>query len=98
MGFFDRDVFDFNGDGKTDAFEAEIELQMMASSREEAIRLTGDDTFYTGSDTLEEEDDLEDELEMAGLDIDELSDMDEDERREALEDAGLDPDDYEDEF
>ena len=97
MGFFDRDVFDFNGDGKTDAFEAEVELQMMASSREEAIRLTGDDTFYTGSDTLEEEDDLEDELEMAGLDIDELSDMDEDERREALEDAGLDPDDY-DEF
>ena len=97
MGFFDRDVFDFNGDGKTDAFEAEIELQMMASSREEAIRLTGDDTFYTGSDSLEEEDDLEDELEMAGLDIDELSDMDEDERREALEDAGLDPDDY-DEF
>ena len=98
MGFFDRDLFDFNGDGKTDGFEAEIELQMMASSREEAIRLTGDDTFYTGSDTLEEEDDLEDELEMAGLDIDELSDMDEDERREALEDAGLDPDDYDDEF
>ena len=96
MGFFDRDVFDFNGDGKTDAFEAEIELQMMARSREEAIRLTGDDTFYTGSDTLEEEDDLEDELEMAGLDIDELADMDEDERREALEDAGLDPDDYDD--
>ena len=96
MGFFDRDLFDFNGDGKTDAFEAEIELQMMASSREEAIRLTGDDTFYTGSDTLEEEDELEDELEMAGLDIDELADMDEDERREALEDAGLDPDDYDD--
>ena len=98
MGFFDRDVFDFNGDGKTDAFEAEIELQMMARSREEAIRLTGDDTFYTGSDTLEEEDEdeLTDELEMAGLDIDELADMDEDERREALEDAGLDPDDYDD--
>ena len=35
---------------------------------------------------------------MAGLDIDELADMDEDERREALEDAGLDPDDYDDEF
>lgn len=98
MGFFDRDLFDFNGDGRTDAFEAEIELQMMASSREEAIRLTGDDTFYTGSDSLEEdEDELADELEMAGLDIDELEYMDEDERREALEDAGLDPDDY-DEF
>ena len=55
MGFFDRDLFDFNGDGKTDAFEAEVELQMMAGSREEAIRLTGDDTFYTGSDSLEED-------------------------------------------
>ena len=98
MGFFDRDLFDFDGDGRTDAFEAEIELQMMASSREEAIRLTGDDTFYIGSDSLEEdEDELADELEMAGLDLDELADMDEDERRDALEDAGLDPDDY-DEF
>ena len=97
MGFFDRDLFDFDGDGRTDAFEAEVELQMMASSREEAIRLTGDDTFYTGSDSLEEdEDELADELEMAGLDIDELEYMDEDERREALEDAGLDPDDYDD--
>ena len=99
MGFFDRGIFDFNGDGRTDAFEAEVELQMMASSREEAIRLTGDDTLYIGSDSLEEdEDELADELEMAGLDIDELADMDEDERREALEDAGLDPDDYDDEF
>ena len=52
MGFFDRGIFDFNGDGRTDAFEAEVELQMMASSREEAIRLTGDDTFYIGSDSL----------------------------------------------
>ena len=48
------------------------------------------------SDALEEDDELIDELEMAGLDIDELADMDEDERREALEDAGLDPDDYDD--
>lgn len=96
MGFFDRDIFDFNGDGKIDAFEAEVELQMMAGSREEAIALTGDDAFYTGSDGLEEDDELVDELEMAGLDIDELADMDEDERREALEDAGLDPDDYDD--
>ena len=60
---------------------------MMAGSRQEAIALTGDDTFYTGNDSLEEDDELADELEMAGLDIDELSDMDEDERREALEDA-----------
>lgn len=46
----------------------------------------------------EDEDKLTDELEMAGLDVDELEYMDEDERREALEDAGLDPDDYDDEF
>lgn len=88
MGFFDRDAFDFNGDGKVDGFETYVGLQMMAGSRQEAIALTGDDTFYTGSDSLEEdEDELADELEY----------MDEDERREALEDAGLDPDDY-DEF
>ena len=98
MGFFDRDIFDFNGDGKIDAFEAEVELQMMASSRLEAIALTGDDAFYTGSEDLEEDDELIDELEMAGLDLNELVAMDEDERREALEDAGLDSDDYDDEF
>ena len=93
MGFFDRDVFDYNGDGKVDGFETYVGLQMMAGSRQEAIALTGDDTFYTGSDSLEDnEDELADELEMAGLDLDE------DERREALEDAGLDPDDYGDEF
>ena len=96
MGFFDRDPFDFNGDGKIDAFELDAELQMMAGSRQEAIALTGDDAFYTGSDDLEEDDELADELEMAGLDVDELEYMDEDERREILEDAGLDPDDYDD--
>lgn len=48
----------------------------------------GDDVFYTGSNDLEEGDELVDELEY----------MNEDERREALEDAGLDPDDYDDEF
>ena len=57
MGFFDRPLFDFNGDGKIDAFEADAELQMMAGSRQEAIALTGDDTFYTGSDSLEEDED-----------------------------------------
>ena len=89
MGFFDRDLFDFNGDGNTDGFETYVGLQMMVGSRQEAIALTGDDAFYTGSDSLEEDEDkLTDELEY----------MDEDERREALEDAGLDPDDYDDEF
>lgn len=97
MGFFDRSLFDFNGDGEVDGFETYVGLQMMASSRQEAIALTGDDTFYTGSDALEEDDDeLMDEIEMAGLDMDELADMDEDECREVLEDAGLDPDENDD--
>ena len=50
------------------------------------------------SDSSDVDDDIVDELDMAGLDRDELEFMDEDERREALEDAGLDPDDFEDEF
>ncbi|MCR5499819.1 MAG: hypothetical protein K6F31_05450 [Acetatifactor sp.] len=94
MGFFDP-LFDFNGDGKEDFDETMLGMQMMASSRQEAIDLTGDTTFYTGPDELEE---AEDELSAAGLNYYELADMDEDERREALEDAGLDPDDFEDDF
>lgn len=44
-------------------------------------------------DELDEEQELEDELIMSGLDGDELERMDEDEHREALEDAGFDVDD-----
>lgn len=98
MGFFDRPLFDFGGDGKVDGFETYVGLQMMAGSRQEAIALTGDDTFYTGSDDLEEDDELVEELEMAGLDADELEYIDEDERREAIADAGLDADDNDDGF
>ena len=98
MRFFNRNVFDFNGDGKVDGFETYVGLQMMADSRQEAIALTGDDTFYTGSDDLEEDDELVEELEMAGLDADELEYMDEDEHREAIADAGLDADDNDDGF
>lgn len=43
-------MFDFNGDGKMDGFELFAGLQMTATSREEAINLTGDDTFYLGDD------------------------------------------------
>lgn len=80
MGFFDRPLFDFNGDGETDFMEWSIGMQMTASSRQEAIDLTGDDAFYPGIDTLEEYED--DELEL----------VDEDERHEILEEAGLDTD------
>ena len=44
--------------------------------------------------SMMEEEDSKTELEMSGLDIDDLEYMDPDERREVLEDAGLDPDDY----
>lgn len=44
--------------------------------------------------SLMEDEEEKTELEMSGLDPDELEFMDVDERREALEDAGLDPDDY----
>ena len=57
MGFFDRPLFDFNGDGKTDAFEMMAGIQMTASSRREAIDLTGDDTFFVGDDELDEDED-----------------------------------------
>ena len=48
--------------------------------------------FTTMVDSMD--DNKKTELEMSGLDADELEFMDADERREALEDAGLDPDDY----
>ena len=85
-----------------------IDAQMMANSREEALDLVGDDTFYTGSDSLEDDEDeiftyigsdcltsdQEDQLRDAGLDPDDLTYMDDDEIREVLEDAGLDIDDF----
>ena len=45
------DWMDFNRDGEVDGFETYVGLQMMAGSRQEAIALTGDDAFYTGSDS-----------------------------------------------
>lgn len=84
------DWMDFDRDGEVDATEEYLGMEMLCSSREEHEALFGD-----GGDFGEEEDtDFDDELEMAGLDRDELEFMDEDERREALEDAGLDPEDF----
>ena len=52
--------------------------------------------IYEEDEEEDQENELEDELYLAGLDPDDLDSMDEDERREALEDAGLDPNDYDD--
>ena len=85
------DWMDFNKDGEVDATEEFMGMEMLCSSREEHEALFGD----AGDFDDDSSEDFDDELEMAGLDRDELEFMDEDERRETLEDAGLDPDDYE---
>lgn len=83
---FGNTAFDLNRDGKIDACETAFI----------------NDTFYEDTHGIssgsydDDEDDVIDELDLAGLDRDELSFMDEDERREALEDAGLDADDFDD--
>ena len=87
------DWMDFNRDGEVDATEMYLAEEMLCTSKEEHEALFGDAGDFE-DDKYEEEDNLEDELELAGLHADELELMDEDERREALEDAGLDPDDY----
>lgn len=80
-GFFGG-LFDVNHDGKLDAFERTMDFMAFNEMMNES------------EDSSEDEDELLDELEMAGLDYDELPFMDENERREVLEDAGLDLDAY----
>ena len=70
------DMFDFNRDGKLDAFERASEFAFIHNVMEN------------------EEQSKKDELENAGLDVNDLEYMDDDARREAIENAGLDPDDY----
>ena len=81
------DLFDFDGDGELDYFERAMELEFMTSMEEEEEE--------EEEEVREEEKDWDmTELEIAGLDPEELEFMDEYERREVLEDAGLDPDDF----
>ena len=81
---------DVDRDGNVDAAEASLGMEMLCSSREEHEALFGD----AGNFDEDEAEYFDDELELAGLDREELEFMDEDERRETLEDAGLDPDDF----
>lgn len=73
-------LFNFNHDGKLDSFERAMEFEAFD-------KMMKDDVSDDCDDEVED-------IEMVGLDYDELSCMDEDERREMLEDAGLEPDDY----
>jgi hypothetical protein len=90
MDPWDREVqnpfdsfFDFDRDGVLNPIEQGFELDFLERQMKE--------------DELSYETD-EDDLELDGLDLDDLEYMDEDERREALEEAGYDPDDFEDDF
>lgn len=76
-------MFDLNRDGKMSAFERAAELQFIDS-------VTKNDTW----DDDDWDDDELTELELAGIDPEELEYMDDEERREILEEAGLDPDEY----
>ena len=78
-GFF-GDLFDLDHNGELDSREQLLDFMVFEEMSKEEECDEGDDELG--------------DLDMAGLDYDELSMMDEDERREALEDAGLDPDDY----
>ena len=70
MGFFDRPLFDFSGDGETDFMEWSIGMQMTASSRQEAIDLTGDDELE-----MMDEDERRETLEEAGSDPDDYDEI-----------------------
>ena len=86
-------MFDFNRDGQMGVFERAAEFafvnHLMTESEKTETAADLDSEEYG----LDEEQVLE--LELEGLDLDELSFMDEWERRETIENAGLDPDDYE---
>ena len=89
MGFYGS-WDDLNGDGEVDRFEKLVAFDNLNEEEEDNW------TVSSRSNTDEDEDEnyLMDDLEIAGLDYDELSMMDEDERRAVMEDAGLDPDEY----
>lgn len=56
MGFFDGGPYDLDGDGIETDMETFVGMQMFAGSRQEAIDLTGDDSFYCGDDPEDDED------------------------------------------
>ncbi len=100
LNFFDK-LFDFNGDEKLGPFETGVKWGTIANIIDESNKDSGYEPCHITSMYTEAQNECDedlsyemDDLELAGLDRDELEIMDEDERRETLEDAGLDPDDY----
>ncbi len=81
------DLFDRDHDGKLDFFE-EYEEQDFYDRMEKR-------GLYEEKEEEDDGDLLDTELDLAGLNRDELAMMDDDERAAALEEAGIDPDDWE---
>ena len=94
MSIFDK-LFDFNHDGKADAFETTMGFMMMdeleRSGEEPGSDLMTHDYGDAGFDLDAEDEEL---LDATGYDRDELEWMDAEERAEILEDAGYEPDDF----
>ena len=90
-------LFDFNHDGKMDSFEKTAEFATFMHIVNESEKEETDTSGTSINSTYHSEDyndDVEDVLNDAGLDLFDLELMDDDERAEVLEDAGLDPDDF----
>ena len=85
-------MFDFNRDGHMGCFERAAEFAFVNHLMAESEKAETVDDVDSEEYGLDEYQALE--LELEGLDLDELSLMDDWERREMLENAGLDPDDY----
>ena len=83
-------MFDRNRDGRLDHFERAMEFEFL----EELEREESSDCCDDYDEKDEDYDFDETELELAGIDPEELEYMDEDERREVLEEAGLSMDDF----
>ena len=83
MGPYDK-MFDRNHDGELD-FHERLDMDDYYD------RINGVGIY---ENTSSDDDDLESELEEAGIDIVELEMMDDEERAQVLEDAVLDPDEW----
>ena len=84
-------------DGKMDSFEKTAEFATFMHIVNESEKEETDTSGTSINSTYHSEDyndDVEDVLNDAGLDLFDLELMDDDERAEVLEDAGLDPDDF----
>lgn len=91
-------LFDFNHDGKMDSFEKTAEFATFMHIVNESEKEETDTSGTSINSTYHSEDyndDVEDVLNDAGLDLFDLELMDDNESAKVIEDAGLDPDDFE---